>query len=275
MHSLTHAPTRAHTHTCTRTHVHSWCLQEAVLHRAARASCRGESRGDLGVGGTNGSNRRGTTAKIETLYSYLGGMLGGGKRRGRPQREASPAASSSSSSELSGEEEDEGALPPARSRRAGGSDSSMSGRPRTAAAGAQARGACAEDLATRVCISRHTHTHTHVVVLTRLCAPGAHQPRKVTRSSAAEATGSAHSVSRGRGRPRKDRTRAALDQRRSPRASRSPRARRLELTPSHLKEQSNARARVSRSLRFLDLLIFYFLFFLSGVSRSSRSLLTG
>jgi hypothetical protein len=107
------------------------------------------------VGGTNGSNRRGTTAKIETLYSYLGGMLGGGKRRGRPQREASPAASSSSASELSGEEEGEGALPPAR---AGGSDSSVPGRPRTAAAGAQARGACAADLATRVCISRHTHT---------------------------------------------------------------------------------------------------------------------
>ena len=118
------------------------------------------------MGGTNGSNRRGTTAKIETLYSYLGGMLGGGKRRGRPQREASPAASSSSSSELSGEDEDEGA------RRAGGSDSSVSGRPRTAAAGAQARGACAVDLATRVCISRHTYTTTHAfVVVLKPCVP--------------------------------------------------------------------------------------------------------
>ena len=200
--------------------------------------------------GTNGRERRGTTAKIETLYSYLGGMLGGSKRRGRPQREASPAASSPSASELSGEEEDEEAPPPAR---AGGSDSSVSGRPRTAGAAAQARGACAADLASLhlpTHTNTHTLTHTRVVVLTRLCAPGVHRSRKMTLSSAAEATGSAQAVSRGRGSPRKDRTRQALDQRRS------PRARRLALTPSHLKEQSNARARVSRSFRFLYLLIF-------------------
>jgi hypothetical protein len=113
-------------------------------------------------------------------------------------------------------------------------------------------------------------THTHVVFHTRLCDPGVHRPRKMTRSSAAEATGRAQAVSRGRGRPRKDLTRAALDQRRS------PRARRLELTQSHLKEQSNARARVSRCLRFLDFFIFdLWIFFNRGFARSSRSLLTG
>ncbi len=202
-------------------------------------------------------------ATIEALYSYLGGMLGGGKRRGRPQREAAGAASSSSVSELSGEEEEEGALP-ARARRSDGSGSGPAihththRRPRTAAAGAQARGACAVDLATRVCISRHTYTTTHafVVVLKRLCASGVHRPRKMTRSLAAEATGSAQAVSREWGRPRKDRTRPALDQRRSPRA----------------KEQSNARARVSRSLRFLYLLIFYLCFFFSRGSHARQGL---
>ena len=56
------------------------------------------SSGDSGVG-CRLAPRLAGTAKIETLYSFVGAMLGG-KRRGRPPREASPEAAPSSSCEL-------------------------------------------------------------------------------------------------------------------------------------------------------------------------------